>query len=141
MDSRYERFNERLFESYCKTAIDNAILKESMKKAARYKLEHSLSELTDTILLSFTEDDFEIEQENVFQTFDVQGVIIPVFNPKLAQAISYLLPKDREIILRYYFLGMKDEEIAVETGMTFPTVNRRRNLAKQKIRNYMENMK
>ena len=31
---RYEDYNEMLYEAYCKAAIDNAILKERMKKAA-----------------------------------------------------------------------------------------------------------
>ena len=36
---RYEDYNEMLYEAYCKAAIDNAILKEQMKKAARSRAE------------------------------------------------------------------------------------------------------
>ena len=35
MTTRYEAFNEVTFEAYIKSAIDKAILKERMKKAAR----------------------------------------------------------------------------------------------------------
>ena len=35
MDQRYELFNEILFDSYCKTCISNAILKERERKIAR----------------------------------------------------------------------------------------------------------
>lgn len=141
MDSRYERYNERLFEAYCKVAVDNAILKERTRKAARYKWEIPFSALAEAILLSFEEKDFEHECEKVYQTFDVQGKIVPIFNEQLAQAISYLLPKDREIILRYYFLEMTDDQVAQATGMTLPTISRRRKIAKQKIQMFLEGMK
>ena len=43
--SRFEKFNEMLFESYCKKAVSNAAKKERQKKAARGLMEQSLSEL------------------------------------------------------------------------------------------------
>ena len=138
MNKRYEIFNEILFESYCKAAIDNAVLKESMKKNARGKWQLSLSALTDAVMYALVEQDTEIEHEGHYHTFSVQGLDIPVFNDRLAQTISYLLPKDREIILLYYFLGMTDERIANTLSMTTPTVNRRRKAAKQKMRSFLE---
>lgn len=137
-NKRYETFNEILFESYCKTAIDNAVLKESMKKKARSKWQLSLSALTDAVMYALVEKDMEIGHEETYQIFSVRGIDIPVFNSRLAQAISYLLPKDREIILLYYFLGMTDERIASTMSMTTPTVNRRRRAAKQKMRSFLE---
>lgn len=142
MNTRYEKFNEILFESYCKTAIDNAILKESQRKKARRKWQLSLSALTDAVLYALVEkDDMEIEHEDAYQVFNVRGMDIPVFNKRLAQAISCLLPKDREIILLYYFWGMTDERIAQSMGMTIPTVNRHRKAAKQKMRSFLEDAK
>ena len=141
MNKRYEKFNEMLFESYCRAAIDNAILKESMRKNARGKRQLSLSALTDPIMYELVEKDVEIGQENTYQIFSALGIDIPVFDSGLAQAISYLLPKDRDIILLYYFLGMTDEKIAESMGMTLPTVNRHRKTAKQKMRSFWEDIK
>ena len=40
--TRYEIFNEMLFEAYCKKAITNAVKKERYKKAARGRIEQPL---------------------------------------------------------------------------------------------------
>lgn len=43
MATRYERYNEITFDAYCKAAVDKAILKERLKKAARGQPEQSWS--------------------------------------------------------------------------------------------------
>lgn len=138
MDKRYEIFNEILFESYCKKAVDNAILKEFMRKKARSRWQLSLSSLTDAVIYAIVEKEIEVGRNETPQIFTVRGVDIPVFNSRLAQAVSYLIPKDREIILLHYFLGMTDERIANTISSTTPTVNRRRKAAKLKLRNFLE---
>lgn len=45
--ARFEKFNEMLFESYCKKSVSNAINKEKERKVAKGKSELSLSALTD----------------------------------------------------------------------------------------------
>ena len=52
--TRFEKFNEMLFESYCKKSVGNAIKKEREKKAARGKLELSFSVLTDAVLYTLS---------------------------------------------------------------------------------------
>ena len=141
MDKRYEVFNEMLFESYCKKSVDNAILKEFMRKKSKSRWQLSLSSLTDAVIYALVEKEIEIEREETPQTFAVHGIDIPVFNSRLAQAISYLTPKDREIVLLYYFLGMTDERIANTLSSTTPTVNRRRKAAKLKLRSFLEGAK
>lgn len=138
-NTQYERFNEALFEAYCKTAIDNAILKERERKGARGRRQLSLSALTDAVLYALAETDgMEAVHEESSRVFTAGGADIPIFDGGLAQAISFLMPRDREIILRYYFLDMTDERIAKSLGMAVPTVNRRRRAAKEKMRGYLE---
>lgn len=48
--TRFEQFNEMMFDAYCKKAVSNAAKKERQQKAARGLMEQSLSELTDAIL-------------------------------------------------------------------------------------------
>ena len=141
MDKRYEVFNEILFESYCKKAVNNAILKEFLRKKAKNRWQLSLSSLTDAVIYALVEKEIEIGHEETPQIFTVRGIDIPVFNNRLAQAISYLTPKDREIVLLYYFLGMTDERIANTLSSTTPTVNRRRKAAKLKLRSFLEDAK
>lgn len=138
--TRFEQFNEMMFEAYCKKAVSNATKKERQKKVARGLMEQSLSELTDTALYGVVAESGEVEQpEEPCQIFYVQEMNIPVYGPKLSKALSYLMPKDREIILLYYFKGLKDAKIALLVHMGVSTVSRRRRAATKRLRELIEN--
>ena len=134
---RYEDYNEMLYEAYCKAAIDNAILKARQKKAAHGRLVSSLSDLSDADLLSLT-DEWEPELPDKPLTYHTQGQDIQVKDQKLGQALSSLLPRDREIILLYYFLGLRDEAVAKRLNMSRATVQRRREKAQKKLKTILE---
>ena len=56
--TRFEKFNEALFESYCMKSVSNAVKKERKRKAIKGKLELPLSVLTDAVLYALpTEND------------------------------------------------------------------------------------
>lgn len=138
--TRFEQFNEMMFEAYCKKAVSNAAKKECQKKAARGLMEQSLSELTDATLYGVVAESGEVEQpEEPCQIFYVQEMNIPVYEPELSKALSYLMPKDREIILLYYFKGLKDAKIALLVHMDVSTVSRRRRAATKRLRELIEN--
>lgn len=67
-----------------------------------------------------------------------EGMNIPVYHEKLSQALTYLMPKDREIILLYFFKGLKDAKVAPLVHMSRPTVSRRRKAAMKRLRELME---
>ena len=137
--TRFEIFNEVLFESYCKKSVSNAIKKEREKKAARAQLELSFSALTDAVLYVLsTQNDGTDQPEKPCQIFNVQGMSIPIYHEKLSQALSHLMPKDREIILLYFFKGLKDARVAPLVHMSRPTVSRRRKAAMKRLRELME---
>ena len=52
----FEKFNEMIFESYCKKSISNAIKKERHKKATRGQIEQPLSALTDAVLYALSKE-------------------------------------------------------------------------------------
>lgn len=133
--SRYEYFNEITFEAYCKKAIDRAILKARQRQAARAKREISLSELPENALYDVGTEDGELERaEAERRFFHVRGVDVAVSDERLARAISYLLPKDREIVLLSYFAELTDEEVSQRVNLSRPTVQRRRTAALDKLR-------
>ena len=137
--TRFEKFNEMLFESYCKKSVSNAIKKEREKKAAKGQLELSFSVLTDAVLYALsTQSEGTSQPEKPCQVFSVQGMNIPVYHEKLGQALTYLMPKDREIILLYFFKGLKDAKVAPLVHMSRPTVSRRRKAATRRLRELME---
>ena len=139
MTTRYEAFNEVTFEAYIKSAIDKAILKERMKKAARGKWEQPYSTLTDAMLYGLSLDDAEIQKvEATYRVFQVQGISVLVYGEKLGQALSYLMPRDREIILLYFFLQESVDEIACRFGIHPTTVRRHCKAAIRKMRDFLE---
>lgn len=138
--SRFEIFNEIMFEAYCKKAVSNATKKERQKKSKRGQMEQSLSTLTDAALYSLVAKSNKAEQpEESYQTFHVQGMNIPVYDPKLSKALSYLMPKDREIILLYYFNGLKYAQIAPLVHISASAVSRRSRAATKRLRELIEN--
>ena len=137
--TKSEIFNEILFESYCKKSVGNAIKKEREKKTARGKLELPFSALTDAVLYALsTQNDGISQLEKPCQIFSVQGMNIPIYHEKLGQALSHLMPKDREIVLLYFFKGLKDARVATLVHMSRPTVSRRRKAAMKRLRELME---
>jgi len=137
--TRFEQFNEMLFESYCKKSVGNAIRKEQKKKTAREKVELHFSVLTDAVLYALsTENEGTGQPEKPCRIFKVQGMDIPIYHKKLSQALSYLMPRDREIILLYFFKGLKDAKVAPLLHMSRPTVSRRRKAAMKRLRELME---
>lgn len=139
MATRYEAFNEITFEAYVKSAIDKAILKEQQKKTSRDKWEQSYSSLKDTVLSQLSYEDRGINHvETSCRSFRVQGLDIIVCDEEIGQAISWLMPKDREIILLYYFLQFSTREIARRIKVDPSTVRRRCRAATQKLRVFLE---
>ncbi len=137
--TRFEKFNEIIFESYCKRSICNAIQKERQKKANRGQLEQPFSILTDAVLYTLaTEKDKTDQPDEPCQIFQAQGINFPVYNQKLAWALSHLMPKDREIILLYFFEGLKDVKVAPLVHTSRATVSRRRKAAMERLRGLME---
>ena len=137
--SRYERFNEITFEAYCKAAINNAVLKVRQRRAQRETREVLLSDLPENAFYDVGAEDGELElAETERRVFHVRGVDVAVSDERLARALSYLLPKDREIVLLSYFAELTDGEVAQRVKLSRPTVQRRKNAALGKLRNLLE---
>lgn len=139
MATQYEMFNEITFEAYARSAISKSVLKERIKKTTRSKVEQSYSMLTDTMLYALSAEGEGMNcVEESRRIFQVQGIEIPVYGESLGQALSYLLPKDRAIILLHFFRQVKTNEIARRLKTSPSTVRRRRKAALRKLRDYLE---
>lgn len=140
MRTKYNLFNEATFDAYCRAAIDNAILKHRMRKRERLQQELSFALLEDNALYTLVYDmDLDSVVEDGYTVY-AGNMAIPVKSKMLGQAISSLIPKDREIIMRYYFMRLRDEEIAKVMSISRATVARRRNKAVEKLRAILEGL-
>ena len=139
--SRYEQFNEITFEAYCKKAIDLAILKVRQRRAQREKREVLLADLPENALYDAGAEDKELERaEDERRVFHVRGIDVAVSDERLARALSYLLPKDREIVLLSYFAELTDREVAQRVRLSRPTVQRRKNAALGRLREMLKHI-
>ena len=138
---RYEDYNEMIYEIYCKTAISNAVSTARRKKVSEGQVFRSLSDFTDAELLPLSNS---AEQEGylpeIYMRFYAQGKEIQIKNLVLGQALTYLLPRDRDIILLYYFLGLRDGAIAKQLNISRATIQRRREAAVKKLKMILENI-
>lgn len=135
MNTRYQSYNELTFEAYCKTSIDHAILKGRMEQAKRAALEVPLSNLTEADLYRLYVQSQEAPISVSEQiTFTVQGINIPVRDAQLGRALSFLLPKYREVVLLHYFMDMSDPQIASLLHISKSAVQRRRTAALERLK-------
>lgn len=88
----------------------------------------------------------EDELEKIAQTsdtyhtdsFSVTGYEIGIEDGCLAQALRKLSERYLQIVLMYYFVGLKDAEIAREFGLTPSTICVQRHNAVKMLRGFME---
>lgn len=139
MEKRFERYNEITFEAYCKRSIERAIRKARMEKAERAAHETSLNALTEEFLYRVSGDCVPIDEqicETV--TFTVQDAIIVVHDLRLGQALTYLHPRTRTILLMSYFLELSDAKIADKLNLSKSAVQRWRTVGERHLRSLLE---
>lgn len=136
---RYEEYNERLFEAYCKTAINHTISSARREKAVHGKRVRSLSDLSEADLLSLgKEPEVDLPEDGV--TLYIRNQEFRIKDHKLGRALYSLLPRDREIILLYYVSGLNDGVIAERMNLSRAAIGRRRHAALKKLQTILKSI-
>ena len=128
----FKAHKEHTFDAYCKRVLKN--------KAADLHRELTRQEQHETSL-----EDLLPVLENTKQYEDVYQLLRPIHtnlpagsfyvsDPELEAALSQLLPKYRDVIYLYYFLGYTDKEIGCILNIHQKTVNSRRRRALNKLK-------
>jgi RNA polymerase sigma factor (sigma-70 family) len=122
------------FEMYCKSIIRNA--KKNYTRNTRRLVEHEItfSELSEREMnrLQAT-DDYATD----YIHFDADGYDVAIKSDLLANALSKLSARTRDIVLLAHCLNMKDAEIAVRLDMARSTVQYRRTSSLEKLKKKM----
>lgn len=138
MDKRYEKFNEITFMKVAYTAIRRNGKRARAKERARSKIEISMYGLPPNMEPREMMHTALDRDEPVI--FHVKDHTIEVHNEKLGQAIDYLMPRERAIILLYYYANMSDHEISEALAVSRSTVQRQRNEAQRHLKTLMERL-
>jgi len=133
----FQRHKQHAFDAYCKKILKNAardIYRRLARQAAR---ELSLSDLPEdgAGIAAVMDEYFEEERQ-----FEALGFSVTIKSELLAEALRLLPERQREIIMRYYFLGMTDGDISDTSNTAHKTVNYQRNAALKKLKQIMEGL-
>lgn len=132
-----EEHKQYAFEAYCKAVLRNkarTIHKRLNRQAGREVLFSDIApELLDSIA---TSDAYCLSEPVILETLEHS---IPLENRELADALTGLVPKYREVIILSYFMEQTDPEIAQKLNVPVSTVNDRKKSALQRLRDRMRN--
>lgn len=128
-------YQEQTFDSYAKRLIRNEGADAKKELTRRANREIQLSALAPADLAALTsKDSYHLEKVTVF----MQDNEIPIFNSALGQALTFMPPKWRDVLLWHYFLDESDEQISVRLHMTPAGVRHRRKAALSRLKEALE---
>lgn len=131
----FATYQEQTFDSYAKRLIRNEGADAKKELARRARREAQLSALSQVELSALAgEDRYSLEKVTLF----VRENEVNVFNAVLGQALSFLPPKWRDVLVLHYFLDESDAQIAERLNMTPAGVSHRRKVALARLKDALE---
>ena len=131
----FEEHIQHVFDSFCKKVIRNAARDYYRVIKRRNEKEIMFSELSVQEMEQFFVIDQYPDEENIFT---ISGCDIVIENESLAEALTALPEKKRDIILLYHFLGLTDKEIGKLMYIPLKTVHYHRTGTIHLLRKIME---
>ncbi|MDY4219970.1 MAG: sigma factor-like helix-turn-helix DNA-binding protein [Candidatus Faecousia sp.] len=133
----FHAYQEQTFDAFCKAVIRNESVDAHRELAAKAKQEVSMSALSADDLLSLSVED----TYNLYcKTYYVGNSIVHVCDPMLGEALQFIPPQRRNILLLFYFLGYSEPQIGRLLGISTSTVHYRRDAALRRLRELLEAM-
>lgn len=135
--AEFQKYQEQTFDSFCKKVIRNTAISIYREITACAEREISLSDLSDSDMASLCTVD---TYHTYTKAYTVLGHTIKIHDPQIGEALQFVQPKLRDIILLSYFLDYSNVEIAKLLKISISTVTSRRNAALNKLKQQIENM-
>ena len=123
------------FDAFCKRLLKHEVIDAIREQKRLGQWETTFSELTRAEQNQLQYIDHYAPDRRVFPLL---GREIEVLDADLVRALSVLPADRRAIILLFYFLEMRDEEIGAELGLSRPAVQRRRTSTLDMLRKILE---
>lgn len=134
LSSSQRKTAQHQFDSFCKRLLKNETRNILRDKKNRQKYEVLFSEMSQKeIDALMTMDKYSTD----INKFMACGFEVDIENDLLAEALSKLPARSREIILLKYFHDMTDKEIAKIMNVAQSTVQYRRSNSLNKLNKYM----
>jgi DNA-directed RNA polymerase specialized sigma24 family protein len=133
-DSNEQRVQNQ-FGGFCTRVLKNEANRIRKEYAKQRNVETPWDDLAQKELALASTTDQHFMGEHIFE---VQGLPVVVTGDFLAEAISHLPERKREVILLAYFLGMNDREISEQLHVVRQTISKRRLVSLKELRKYLE---
>lgn len=133
--SKFEETIRHQFDRICKLALKGEKIDYIRHMEYLHKNEVMISELSQEELNQlFVQDEYDLESFR----FQVLNYDIEVKDSLIAEALTLLTKKKRDVILLSYFMGMSDAEIARKMKLVRSTVNEHRRRSLEILKEVME---
>ena len=133
----YETILVKTFDAFCRKVIHNAAIDCHREISRLREKEKSFSDLSESEIesLSFT-DNYDLYTKE----YDILGETVFVRDPELGEALQYIQPQLRNIVLMRYYLDMSNTEISNKLNISNSTVAYRMEVALRQLKEQMESM-
>lgn len=130
----FQRYHEASFDAFCKKVIKTIVADYYRNTQQQGTAPH----LSESIYSSLIESCVTTDRYSLYsRTFYVQDIAIDVHNEEIGEALQFIVPKKRSVLLLSYFMEYCDSDIAKILEVSVPTVARRKKAALSELRDLM----
>ncbi len=133
-----EKDKQHAFDAYCKRIVKNEAINIQLEHERQNKQEVSFSELSPWELQRLQSLQHIDRYAPDRKIFDVLSIPVEIRDGGLAWALSALTVEQRNIVLLFYLLDMKDGEIAKRLCLKRSTVQYQRTNTLEELRKLLE---
>lgn len=135
--AEYELYIVKTFDAFCRKVIRNTAIDCHREIRRKREREKSFSDLSESEIESLSVTD----TYNIYsKEYNVFGETVIIRDPDLGEALQYIQPQLRNIILMRYFLDMSNTEIASKLNISNSTVAYRMDAALKQLREQIVSM-
>lgn len=130
-----QEYHVHAFDAFCKRVIRNAAVDAFRKTKRKQKVEMDIDDPMIAYIHSIqTHDTYTLYS----RTYYVNDQPIVVRDKNLGEALQYIIPQKRAVILLSYFAGYNDTEVANILGVSPTSIARRKKSALLRLRELLE---
>lgn len=133
----FRKYQENKFDKFCKMVIRNACADNRRCRMRREKRFSSLEAMQyEPLDLEKVEDIYVTYS----RTFRVKGIDVTVTDERIGEAIRFIMPNQRAVLLLSFFKEYSDMDIARLMKIDHRTVEYRKAMAMKKLKALLEGM-
>ena len=130
-----QEYHVHAFDAFCKRVIRNAAVDAFRKTKRKQKVEMDIDDPMIAYIHSIqTHDTYTLYS----RTYYVKEQPIVVRDKNLGEALQYIIPQKRAVILLSYFVGYNNTEVANILGVSPTSIARRKKSALLRLRELLE---